>query len=160
MLGAGTCVDDNVGHSNRWVTLDMDSQTSFMIGIAALFCTIGLNRFLGERNFKRLAPEDKVKLVDEFSAHRSMATYIPLAVMGLVIVIDLLSPGTSRWLFPVGVAAVLFASVVLQVTILRRLDTLGLPVDFVSRYRFQSIAVQVGNVVALSLFAYGIMGIG
>jgi hypothetical protein len=135
----------------------MDTHTAFMIGIAALFCTIALNRFLGERNYKRLAPEDKVKLVNEFSAHRSRGTYIPLAVMGLVIVFDLLSPGTSRWLFPVGVAAVLFTSVVLQVTILRHLDTLELPADFVSRYRFQSIAVQVGNLVALSLFAYAIM---
>jgi hypothetical protein len=53
---------------------------------------------------------------------------------------------------------VLFVSIVLQVTILRRLDALGLPADFVSRYRFQSIAVQVGNVVALSLFAYAIIG--
>ena len=137
----------------------MDTQTAFMVGVGALFCTLAANRFLGERNYKRLSPDDKVKLVDQFSTHRSLATYIPLAIMGLVIVIGRTNPDVFRWMFPLAAAAVLAVSITLQIVILRRLDTLDLPVDFVSRFRFQSIAVQTGNVIALSLFAYGISGV-
>ena len=137
----------------------MDTQTAFMVGVGALFCTLAANRFLGERNYKTLSPDDKVKLVDQFSSHRSLATYIPLALMGLVILIGRTNPDVFRWLFPLAVFAVLAVSIILQVIILRRLDTLDLPVDFVSRFRFQSIVVQTGNVIALSLFAYGIAGV-
>ena len=137
----------------------MDPQTAFMVGVGALFCTLAANRFLGERNYKRLSPEDKVKLVDQFSTHRSLATYIPLGIMALVILFGRTNPDVFRWLFPVAVAAVLFVSIALQIVILRRLATLELPEDFVSRFRFQSIAVQTGNVIALSLFAYGIAGV-
>ncbi len=137
----------------------MDTQTAFMVGIGALCVTLALNRFLGERNYKRLSPDDKLKLVEQFSTHRSLATYLPLALMGLVILVARTYPGTFRWLFAVGVVAVLLISLVLQTLILRRLATLDLPNDFVSRFRFQSIAVQFGNIVALSLFAYSIMGV-
>ena len=136
----------------------MDTQTALMIGAGALFCTLAANRFLGERNYKQLSPEDKVKLVDQFSKHRSLATYIPLGIMGLVILLGRSSPGSFRWLFPVAVAAILAVSIILQIVILRRLSTLGIPDDFVERFRFQSIAVQTGNVIALSMFAYGISG--
>lgn len=137
----------------------MDTQTAITVGIGAFFCTLAANRFLGERNYKQLSPEDKVKLVDQFSTHRSVATYFPLGIMGLVILVGRANPATFRWLFPVGVAAVLAVSIILQIIILRRLDTLQLPDEFVSRFRFQSIAVQTGNVIALSLFAYGIAGV-
>ena len=137
----------------------MDTQTAFLVGIGALFCTLAANRFLGERNYKQLSPEDKVKLVDQFSTHRSVATYIPLGIMALVILVSRTNPAIFRWLFPGAVAVVLVVSIVLQIVILRRLDTLQLPDDFVSRFRFQAIAVQTGNVIALSLFAYGIAGV-
>ena len=135
----------------------MDTQTALMVGAGALFFTLAANRFLGERNYKQLSPEDKVKLVDQFSKHRSLATYIPLGIMGLVVLLGRSSPGSFRWLFPVAVAAILAVSIILQIVILRRLSTLGLPDDFVER--FQSIAVQTGNVIALSMFAYGISGV-
>ena len=137
----------------------MDTQTAFMVGVGALFCTLAANRFLGERNYKQLSPDDKLKLVDQFSTHRSLATYIPLGIMAVVILVGRSNPSVFRWLFPVAVAAVLAASIILQLVILRRLDTIGLPEDFVSRFRFQSFAVQTGNVIALSLFAYGIAGV-
>lgn len=136
----------------------MNSQTAFMTGVGVLFCTIAANRFLGERNYKQLSPADKIKLVDQFSGHRSLATYLPLGIMGLVILVGRSNPGMFRWLFPIAVAAALGVSITLQTVVLRRLTTLGLPGDFVSRFRFQSIAVQVGNVIALSLLVYGIVG--
>jgi hypothetical protein len=129
-----------------------------MAGVVVLFCTLAANRFLGERNYKLLSPEDKVKLVDQFSAHRSLATYIPLGIMGVVILVGRSDPGVFRWLFPIAVSVVLFVSIALQAVVLRRLAALELPEDFVSRFRFQSIAVQSGNVIALSLFAYGVVG--
>ena len=91
----------------------MDTQTALMVGAGALFCTLAANRFLGERNYKQLSPEDKVKLVDQFSKHRSLATYIPLGIMGIVILLGRSGPGTFRWLFPVAVAAILAVSVIL-----------------------------------------------
>lgn len=137
----------------------MSTETASLAGVGVLFCTLAANRFLGVRNYKRLSPDDKLWLVDQFSTHRSAATYIPLCIMGLVIVVSRFHPNVFRWLFPMAVGAVLSVSVALQVMILRRLDRLGLPGDFVSRFRFQSVAIQVGNVVALSLFAYSFAGV-
>ena len=137
----------------------MKPQTAFLIGVAALFVTIALNRFLGERNYKSLSPEDKTKLIDEFSSHRSMATYIPIAIMACVIVAGYLNLALFRWLFPVAVVLMLMFSLILQLSIFRHLGSLGLPGDYVSKFRFQSIAVQFGIVVALSMLVYGILGI-
>ena len=137
----------------------MEPHTAFMIGVAALFVTIAINRFLGERNYKCLSPEDKMKVIDQFSSHRSLATYIPIAIMACVIAASYLNSALFRWLFPTGVVLVLIVSLILQLFIFRQLRSLGLPEDYVSKFRFQSIAVQIGNVVALSMFAYGIVSI-
>ena len=136
----------------------MDSQTAFLIGVGALFCTLVANRFLGERNFRQLSADDKVKLVDEFSLHRSLATYIPLGIMSIVLGLSMLIPGAFRWMYPVAILAALAVAFVLQFFIWRRLRTLDLPDTFKSRFLFQSIAVQIGNVIALTSFAYGIAG--
>ncbi len=136
----------------------MNSETAFLIGVGFLFVTSGLSRFLGERNFKILSTEQKVKLVDQFSLHRSLGTYIPIGIMAAVIMAGRLRPELFRWLFPVGASAVLIFALVLQLSIFRRLRDLELPDVFVSKFRFHSIAVQVGNIVAISLIAYGIMG--
>ena len=135
----------------------MGFQTALLVGVGTMFCTHGLNRFLGERNYKRLSPDEKVRLVDQFSTYRSAGTYLPIAIMGLVILVTVTYPAAFWWLFPIGVVAVLLVSLVLQVLIFRRLAFLGLPDGFVSRYRFQAVAVLLGNVVALSLLTYGIL---
>ncbi len=135
----------------------MGFQTALLIGVGAVFCTHGLNRFLGERNYRRLSPEEKVKLVDQFSAYRSAGTYLPIAIMGVVILVTVTYPGAFWWLFPTGVVAVLGVSLVLQVLIFQRLASLNLPEEFVSRYRFQAIACLVGNIVAMSFLTFGIL---
>ena len=137
----------------------MKPQTVILMGVAAYFLTVTLNRFLGERNYKSLSPEDKTKLIDEFSSHRSLGTYIPIAIMACVIAAVYFQPASFRWLFPVAIVLVLVVSLVLQLSVFRHLGSLGLPDDYVSRFRYQSIAVQIGNVVALAMLAYGVAGI-
>ena len=85
-----------------------------------------------------------------------MTTYIPLVIMGIIVVVGRFRPGSFGLLFPAGIAVVLLVQVSLQIAIFRRTDSLELPNDYVSRFRLQSISVQIGNLVALSTFAYGI----
>lgn len=137
----------------------MKPETSLFVGVLFYFLTIVLNRFLGERNYSSLAQEDKLKLTDGFSKHRSWATYLPIGIMLAVIFVGYLNPQTFRFAFPVGVLLVLINSLVVQILIFRKLKTLSLPQEYVSKFRVQSILVQIGNIVAMTLFAYGIVGV-
>ena len=136
----------------------MKPETSLIIGVLFYFLTVMLNRFLGERNYNSLAQDDKLKLIDSFSKHRSLATYLPIVIMLAVIAIGYSNPQSFSIGFPIGVALVLIVSLILQFAILRRLNELSLPQDYMSKFRLQSTLVQIGNVVAMSLFAYGIVG--
>lgn len=135
----------------------MKPETFMIVGVLFYFLTTVLNRFLGERNYKSLTQEDKLKLVDAFSKHRSMGTYIPIGIMLAVIAIGYTNPRTFVVGFPIGVVLVLIVSLTLQIAILRRLSELSLPVEYVAKFRIQSIVVQIGNVIALSMFAYGVV---
>jgi len=134
----------------------MKPETCLIIGVLVYFATISINRFLGERNYSSLTQEDKLKLTDAFSKHRSFATYIPIGIMLVVIAIGYANPQTFAYAFPIGVVLVLIVSLILQFAIFRRLTELSLPDDYVSRFRRQSTLVQIGNVLALSMVAYGI----
>jgi hypothetical protein len=131
---------------------EMGFQSALLVGVGAMFFSHGVNRYLGERNFKQLSPDEKVRLVDQFSSVRSAGTYLPIAIMGLVILLTMAYPQAFRWFFPIGVGAILLVSFALQVLIFRQLAVLELPDDFVSRYRFQAFVVLCGNVVALYPF--------
>ncbi|MBN1910991.1 MAG: hypothetical protein JW818_14695 [Pirellulales bacterium] len=134
----------------------MKSDISLIVGVVVLFATIALNRFFTERNYGSLAQEDKLKLTDAFSRHRSFATYVPIGIMLAVIAIGYMNPPSFFIAFPIGVVLVLLVSFAVQVAICRRLTELSLPVEYVARHKVQSTLVQIGNVVALSMFAYGI----
>lgn len=136
----------------------MKPETCLIVGVVFYFVTTVINRFLGERNYKSLSEEDKVKLTDAFSTHRSLATYIPIAIMVAVMAIGYANPSTFVVAFPIGVILVLVVSFTLQIGILRRLSELSLPDEYVSKFRLQSTVVQIGNIMALSMFAYGIVG--
>lgn len=136
----------------------MKPETCLIAGILVLFATIALNRFLGERNYATLSPEDRLKLTDSFATHRSLATYLPLGIMLAVIVVGYVNPGLFSVAFPAGVALVLTVSLALQIAILRRLKQLALPDHYVAKFRVQSMLVQLGNILALSMLAYGVVG--
>jgi len=134
----------------------MKPETCLIVGVLVYFVTISINRFLGERNYGRLSQDDKLRLTDSFSKHRSLATYIPIGIMLAIMAIGYTNPHTFAYAFPIGIALVLLVSLILQFAIFRRLTDLSLPDDFVSKFRLHSILVQIGNAVALSMFAYGI----
>ena len=136
----------------------MKPETCLIVGIVFYLVTTVVNRFLGERNYKRLPKEDKLKLTDAFSTHRSLATYIPIAIMVAVMAIGYANPSTFVVAFPIGAILVLAVSFLLQIDILRRLSDLSLPDEYINNFRLQSTVAQVGNVMALSMFAYGIVG--
>ena len=136
----------------------MKPESCLLLGVLVYFATIVLNRYLGERNYSMLTPEDKLKLTDEFKSHRSLATYIPIGILLVVIAVGYVNPHTFVVTFPVGVVLILIVSLSLQFTIFRRLNDLSLPDNFVAKFRIQSTLVQIGNIVALSMFAYGIVG--
>jgi uncharacterized membrane protein len=136
----------------------MKPETCIIFGAIVYFLTTAINRFLGERNYKSLSHEDRLKLTDAFSTHRSLATYIPIGIMLVVVLIGYLNPDTFIVGFPIAVVLVLIASFALQIAILRRLSQLSLAKEYVAKFRTQFTLVQIGNVLALSLFAYGIVG--
>jgi len=135
----------------------MPSQTFMIVGLFLLVATLALNRFLSERNFRSLNQEEKLKLMDEFSKQRSLATYIPIAVMMIVSAISYQLPDLFLYAFPVGIGVVLMVALAIQVSILRRLATLSLPTDYVQKFRLQSILVQLGNTIALAMMGYAII---
>lgn len=135
----------------------MKPQTYIIIGLLAYFATSALNRFLGERNYGSLSQEDKLKLTDAFSKQRSLATYIPIGIFLVAIAIVYANPQTFSVVFPAGFVMILFASLVMQVAIFRRLTELSLPGEYVTKFRIQSTLVQIGNIITLSLLAYGIV---
>jgi hypothetical protein len=135
----------------------MKPETCVIIGVLVYLATIALNRFLGERNYASLTPDEKLKLTDAFSSHRSLGTYIPIAIMLLVIVIGYSYPHEFPMLFAGGVVAVLMISLALQIAIVRDLKKLSLPDAYVNKFRVQSMLVQFGNIAALSMLAYGIV---
>ena len=135
----------------------MKPETSLIVGVLVYFLTTALNRFLGERNYKSLSQEDKLKMTDAFSTHRSMATYIPIAIMLAVIAAGYINPSTFVVGFPIGVILVLIVALSIQIAIVRRLSELALPEEFVAKFQVQSILAQIGNVVAMSLFANGVV---
>ncbi len=135
----------------------MNPETCLIAGVLVLFATIALNRFLGERNYATLSPEDRMKLTDAFSTHRSLATYLPIGIMLVVIAVGYGNPRVLPVAFPAGVVLVLVVSLALQLAILRRLKQLALPENYVANFRVQAMLVQTGNIAALSLFAYGVI---
>jgi len=65
----------------------MKPETYLIVGVLVYLATTALNRFLGERNYGSLAQEDKLKLTDAFSKHRSWATYLPIGVLAAVVAV-------------------------------------------------------------------------
>lgn len=137
----------------------MIPEAALLAGALACFSTVALDRFLGERNQARLTQEDKANLTDAVSKRRSLATYISISIMLLVLPIGFANPRAFLVAFPVAVALIVVVLLTSQVAILRRLSELGLPADCVDRFRVQSTLVQIGSVAALLLFAYGIVAI-
>ncbi len=135
----------------------MTPETSLIAGVLVLFATIALNRFLGERNYNTLSPEEKLKLTDAFSTHRSLATYLPIAVMLAIIAVGYGNPRIFLVAFPAGVVLILVVTLALQIAIVRRLKQLALPDNYVAKFRVQAMLVQTCNIVALSMLAYGIV---
>lgn len=135
----------------------MPPQNFMIVGLLLLVTTLALNRFLAERNFRLLSQEDKLKLIDEFSKQRSLATYIPIAIMIVVFLLSTQIPGVFTIVFPIGVVMLLLVAFVIQASILRRLSQLSLPAEYVKKFQFQSFLVQTGNVLALSMMTYGVI---
>ncbi|MBL8872512.1 MAG: hypothetical protein JNK90_22235 [Planctomycetaceae bacterium] len=136
----------------------MTPEHCMIIGFVTFFLTTAINRFLGERNYRTLSQEDKVKLIDAFATHRSLGTYIPIGVMLIMFAVSYTIPQTLVFVFPASVVLLLIFSIALQVTILRRLKELTLPADYVAKFFVQSCLAQVGNIIALSMFTFGIVG--
>ena len=136
----------------------MKPETSLIVGVVVYFAVKAANRFLGERSYGTLAPEDKRKIVDAFSQHRSIATYLPIGVMLAVLATALVNPQWLVFAFPAAVALVFVILLAIQVAVLRRLSELSLPKDYIAQFRTQSILVQIGNAIAFSLFTYGAVG--
>lgn len=84
-----------------------------------------------------------MNLVDEFSSHRSVATYVSIAIMTFVIVAGYLDPPLFRWLFQIAIVLVLAVSLFLQLTIFRRLLALSLSPDYVGKFRIQSVSCRL-----------------
>lgn len=135
----------------------MPPQNFMIAGLLLMVTTLALNRFLAERNYRSLIQENKLKLMDEFSKQRSLATYIPIAIMIVVFLLSTQIPGAFTIAFPIGVVALLVVAFAIQASILRRLSQLALPAEYVRKFQLQSFIVQIGNVCALSMMTYGVI---
>lgn len=134
----------------------MEKEQLAFLGLFVFMATMVANRFLGEKNFRALANEDKLKLVEAFSGYRSLSTYVPIGLMLVVLLIGRVMP---QLFLPSFIAVIVFLiafSIAIQVLIIRRLGALELPSEYVAKFRFQSILVQVGNLVGYALIVFGI----
>lgn len=132
----------------------MSPNTFLVAGVLTYLVTITANRFLGERNYRILSQEDKVKLVDAFSFHRSWATYLPIGIMLVAFALAYANPSNLHLIVPVGLVLVLLTSLLIQYSIIRRVSELSLPAEYVARFRIQALLVSIGSVVAAILLAY------
>ncbi len=135
----------------------MNPEGFVLIGVLVYFATIASNRYFSERNYASLSSDEKLKLVDAFSKQRSLATYLPIGIMLLVLALGYSSPRLFFVAFPIGVVLCLAISAILRIAVFRRLRQLSLPNDYVARAKLQSTLVQWGTIIALSLFTYGIV---
>lgn len=135
----------------------MQPDTYVYIGLGLYLATHVLNRYLTEQNRHYLTADDKVKLVDGFSLQRSLSTYAPLSIMLIVFVLLNRMPMHREVIFTTGVVVVLAVSIALTVWMIGRLRELGLSPEYVRRFRIHSIAVQIGNIVAMSMFIMGMV---
>jgi|GEM_PF-2211915 len=131
----------------------MKPETYFVIGFITYLATIALNRFLGERNFKTLTPEEKLRLTEAFSGTRSLSTYGSIAILLALVAVVYFFPASFKVAAPIACGLTLLFTVQLQVSIVRRLRSLAISEQYVSRFRVQSTLVQLGNLVSLSLLA-------
>lgn len=127
--------------------------TSYAIaGVIVYLVVLAVNRFLGERNFGSLSDEEKLKLSGEFSIHRSLGTYIPIAIILVAMAICYAVPQYTIVILPIAILFILAASVALQFAVFRRLAQLSLPADYISKFRTQAILAQTGEAISYVLY--------
>ena len=136
----------------------MKPETFLILGVLAALATMAMGRFLGERNYASLSREDKLKMVDAFTGHRSVATYIPIGIMLVIIALGYLDPRNFFFALPLGVVLILIILVMLQVAMYRRMRELAVADDYLRKFVRNTTLVQIGNIVALSLLVYGAVG--
>jgi len=83
---------------------------------------------------------------------RSCVIWHPAILLALVAVVYFF-PASFKVAAPIACGLALLFTVQLQVSIVRRLRSLAISEQYVSRFRLQSMLVQPGNLVSLSLLA-------
>ena len=123
-------------------------------GFVALFAAIILSRIIGERGYRRLSDDEKLRLMDGFSKARAYAL-IPLLILIGVYWLLLTKTGIDRNLLTIFYFALLIGWVLLR-TVLnqRKLAALDLP----PAYRRTFTVAQVISLLGLAWFFYAIFG--
>src|SRR5262245_8305754 len=123
---------------------------SSLMPIFVLLGTIIANRFIAERGFATLQPDEKVRVMDAFAAQRKYTLLVVIALVGLSVVFaGRLGPIVLVvfGLYPLG-------ALVYAVAKMRRL---GLPQTYV-RYYSAGQTIQIcGLAVYLAGIRYGLM---
>jgi hypothetical protein len=132
----------------------MSQQSVYFVALLIYFANLALNRFLMERNDRLLCTEDKIKLLDTTSTHRSLATHVPL---GLVVASFFIGNFSQTWesiIFSLGLILAIISSALIQVAVMHRSHQLHNSPLFIQQFGKQVAIVQLLQGVAAMLIVY------
>jgi hypothetical protein len=119
-------------------------------GIIALFAAILVSRIVNERAYQKLAPDEKLRLMDGFSRTRAYSL-VPLLIMIAVFWLLMTQTTLEKQVISVGYFGVLAAYVIVRSVLNRqKLIQLKLPAE----YRRAFAIAQIVSLVGLAWFFF------
>ena len=121
-------------------------------GIIALLVAMLVSRFINERGYRTLEPDQKLRLMDGFSSTR-MVSMIPLLVMIIIFWFLMTNTNIDKRLLAISTSVLVLVYILIR-TILnyRKLITLDMP----NEYRRYFMLAQIITLVGVSWFFAGL----
>lgn len=120
-----------------------------IFGFIALAWAMVVNRILAQRALKRLSTEEKARLLDAFSKHRTNSVLVAFGLLLLFYVAGRISPGSYSMLAWVMLGLILFMSAVSTFVSFRKLKRLSMPKEYISNFLVRCVIYYAGIGVLL-----------
>src|SRR5882672_4582881 len=105
-----------------------------IFGVIVLAWAMLVNRILAERALKRLSTEQKAKLLDSFSKHRTNSIVVVFVLLLIFFIVGRVSPGSYPIMAWVFLGLLVLMSVVTTFLSHRKLKRLSTPKDYINNF--------------------------